>query len=186
MKVTILSAIVTIAGIIFLVLCLAIIFLGKKVGEQNGGRQKIKVGNIEVNTNSVITLVLIAACIIIAPLGFAYWKPQLSDYVAKEEISEKYLSLKDLSVVIHGAVILEDGQFADRVNIEIVRQYKDTADTLRDMSGEQGDFYVELENAKPKEKYSITWTKPGYARKTLRFGFNEIPFPIVLSKQGGN
>jgi hypothetical protein len=187
MRVDLLSTIITVAGLIFFTISLAIILLGKRVGEKDSGQQTIKVGKyIELSTNSVLTLVLITACFSIAPLAFTYWKPELSNYIPKDELSRSYLAIKDLSVIIHGAVVLEDGRFADNVKITVIRSYKQSADTLGYQTGEQGDFYIELEQPKPKETYTITWARPGYAKKTLRFGFNEIPFPLILNKEGGN
>ena len=49
MKIDALSTIITFSGLIFIILSLVIVFLGKKVGEKENGQQKIKVGKyIEV------------------------------------------------------------------------------------------------------------------------------------------
>lgn len=187
MKVTLLNTIVTLSGIFFFTVSLAVVVLGKKVGGKQSGSQKIKVGNyVEVNTNSVLTLVLITACFAITPLALTYWKPELTDYVAKSELPGKYLSIDDLSIDVYGAAVLEDGRFANNVDIEIIRTSRGYADTLKTTTGEQGDFLIKLSKAKPDEEYAISWAKPGYVRKNLRFRFNAYPYPITLTRQGGN
>lgn len=187
MKVNLLSTIITLSGLIFTILSLALIFLGKKVGEKDDKQQRIKVGKyVEVNTNSVITLILIMACFSITPLILAYWKPDLTNYVEKNDLSENYMPLEDLSILIYGAVVLEDGSWADNVKMEIIRNYQQKVDTLIERTGEQGEFLIELQQTKPMEKYTIIWSKDGYAQKKLKFGFNEYPFPLKLSKNGEN
>ena len=174
MKIELLNLLVTIAGLCFFMVSLAIILLGKRVGEKNSGQQKIKVGKyIEVGTNSVLALVLITAAFAITPLAFTYWKPELT---AKEYTI----------VLIYGYVILEDGTPADDVAIRIIRTYKEDSDTLKTKTGRQGNFSIPIEDAKPREKYEIVCVKPGYNETTLSFGFNEIPFPVILRKDGDN
>lgn len=187
MKITLISTIITVAGLIFTVFSLLIVFLGKKVGEKEKGPQKIKIGKyVEVNTNSVIMLVLIMVFLSIAPLGFTYWKPELSNYIEKSEVEKKFMPLKDLSLQIYGAVVLDDGSWAKNVKIEVIRDYKHKADTLVERTGEQGEFFIELNQAKPEERYSIIWSLKGYSSKKLSFGFNNYPFPLKLSKIGEN
>ena len=82
MKVEFLGIIITIAGLIFCAISLAIIILGKKVGER--GQQKISISKyVELNTNSVLTLVIITAFIALAPIALTYWKPNLTNYIDK-------------------------------------------------------------------------------------------------------
>lgn len=174
MRVEFLNIIVTVSGLIFFTISMAIILLGKKVGEKGGLRQKIKVGKyIEVGTNSVLTLVLITAAFSIAPLALTYWKP---------EITSREYSV----VLVHGYVILEDGSPAENVNINIIRTYKKKLDTLKTKSGRQGNFMIPIENAKPKERYEIVWSMEGYTDSRVSFGFNQIPFPIRLERGGDN
>lgn len=187
MKIDTLNIIVTIAGLLFVAVSLAIIILGKKVGGNQSQPQKIKIGgNIEVNTNSVLTLTIITACIAIAPLALTYWKPELSEHIHKDDVAKDYLSLKDLSIDVYGAAVVENGQFASNVDIEVVRSYMGSLDTIRTQTGEQGDFLLKLMHAKPEEEYRISWAKPGYVRKNLRFRFNAYPYPITLTKEGGS
>ncbi len=175
MKIALLNLLVTIAGLVFFTTSLAIILLGKRVGEKDSGQQKIKVGKyIEVDANSIITLVLITAFLSIAPLAFTYWKPELT---AKEYTI----------VIVYGYVILDNGTPAADVEIVIIRTYKEESDTMKTKkTSEQGNFSIPIENAKPGEKYEIVCMKPGYNKKTLNFGFNDMPFAVTLRLDEGN
>jgi hypothetical protein len=182
MRLDTLGTVVSLAGIVFFAAALVIVVLGKKVGDGTGP-QRIKVGKfVDLETNSVLTLCLIALVPAIAPLALNYWKPDLKYYVAPDDLSRSYLALKDLSVSIYGSVLLEGGGFADDVGITIVRTGPTRVDTLHTETDQQGQFLIQLDRARPKEHYIVTWRKAGYAPKTLRFGFNEIPFPLVLTK----
>ena len=174
MKVEALTMLVTIFGLISFMISMFIIFFGKRVGEKSGGLQRIKVGKyVEIGTNSVLMLVLITATFSIAPLALTYLKP---------EITAKEYSM----VLVHGYVVLDDGSPANNVDINVIRLYKQAADTVKIKSGLQGNFMIPLENAKPKEQYEITWSKKGYSDERVSFGFNQIPFPIRLEKGGDN
>jgi hypothetical protein len=187
MKIELLGAIVTASGLIFFTISLAIIVLGKKVGDGTSEQQKITIGKyVEINTNSVLTLVLITACFSLAPIAFTYWKPQLANYVDKNEISKEYLPIKDLSVMIYGVVVLDDGNWADDVKIQVIRQLDGIQDTTYEKTGQQGEFKINIIQSKPRERYSIIWSKEGYVPQKFYFGFNEIPFPLKLSREGGN
>ena len=96
MRVSLLSTILTISGIIFFALSMAIIFLGKKVGRDGSGPQKIKFGKrFEASVNAVIMLVLITAFLAIGPLGLTAWKLEPRDFVHKDVVAEKYISIKE-------------------------------------------------------------------------------------------
>jgi len=97
MSIDILSAIITLSGIVFISVSLVIVFLGKKVGEEGSPQQKIRVGRyIEFSTNSIITLILIATCFSIAPLALSYWKPDLSNCIDKNELDVANQEIKFL------------------------------------------------------------------------------------------
>lgn len=186
MRVDSLGVIITIAGTFFFLIGLGLIFLGKKVGGDDKTPQKVKIGKyIDINTNSVLMLMLIMAAFILGPLGLTYWKPDLSNYVHKSDIEKHYMAIDDLSLVVHGVVLDPEGRYADSVGIVVVRGENQHFDTLHDMTDEQGMFYIELHEAKPMEEYLITWQKPGYSERRLRFRFNEIPYPLRLEKEGG-
>ena len=185
MKVEFLGIIITIAGLIFCAISLAIIILGKKVGER--GQQKISISKyVELNTNSVLTLVIITAFIALAPIALTYWKPNLTNYIDKNEVDRDYLALKDLTITIYGIVIYDDGRWASDVKVELIRSYNNWADTLTERTGQQGNYTIEILQAKPKEKYTIIWYKDGYAQQNLNFGFNQIPYPLKLSRERSN
>lgn len=185
MKVELLGIIITIAGLIFFTISLAIIILGKKVGEK--GQQKISVSKyIEVNTNSVLTLVLITACIALAPIALTYWKPDLSNYIDKNEIDKNYLALKDLTIEVYGSVKYDNGKWAKDVKIELIRNYNNFSDTLDQRTGEQGNYFIEISKAKPKENYTIIFDQSGYAQQKLNFGFNRIAQSFTLTKGRSN
>ncbi len=186
MRVDLLGAIITIAGIIFFLFSLALIFLGKKIGGDDKTPQKVKVGKyVEISTNAVLMLVLITACFAMAPLALTFWKPDLSNYVHKSDLAKNYLAIDDLSMIVHGVVLDQEKRFADSVDIVVIRGEAQQSDTLHDMTDEQGMFYIELHEARPMEKYSIIWQKPGYSERRVSFRFNEIAYPLVLEKEGG-
>ena len=185
MPIDVLGVTISFAGLIFFGITLAIIILGKKVGDEKAGPQRISVGKyVELRTNAVLTLAMITLVPAVGPLALKTWKPDLTNYVTRDEVSRLYLPIKDLSLTIHGSVLLETKDFAANVGIEVVRTTPDTMYTQRYETDEQGQFYIELNGVRPKEHYDITWTKSGYGKKRLKFGFNEIPFPLVLSREG--
>jgi hypothetical protein len=179
-RIDLLGTIVTISGLIFFTVSLAIIILGKKVGDGARGVQKIRLGHsLEVAANSVLTLVLITACFSLATLALTYWKPDLSEYVEKKEVDKNYLALKDVSITILGSVVLEGGGTANDAKIEIRHGSSIITDSETD---EQGFFSIVLSPAKPNEDYTIIWSKKGYAKKKLRFGLNQIVYPVTLAR----
>ena len=95
MRVSTLGLIITIAGIIFVGVSLVIIFLGKKVGDSNES-QRIKIGDFETSTNSVLALVIIAALFTLTPLSFSHWYPEYSHYIHKDDVKSDYTSKKNV------------------------------------------------------------------------------------------
>lgn len=185
MRIDFLGATISIAGLVFFAIALAIIILGKKVGGDRAGPQRITVGKyVDIRTNSVLTLAIITLVPAIGPLVLKTLKPDLSNYVPRDEIRRSYLALNDLSLIIHGGVLLDTREFADNVQIDVVRKTGDSTSTQHYQTDQQGQFYIELNSVRPKERYDIVLSKPGYAKKTLCFGFNEIPFALVLSREG--
>jgi len=183
MKVSLLGAIITISGVIFFASNLAIIILGKKVGE--GGQQKVKIGSyVDLSTNSVLLLILITAIYALTPTFLTYWNPRLDDYIHEDDLDKKYLPLEDLSLSIRGTVVLQGGEWAKDVNVRVIRTLGESETTVEEKTGQQGDFQIDLLNAKPKERYVLTLSKKGYSKKTLRFGFLEINSNYRLSKEG--
>ncbi len=184
MKLDQLQTIISFAGIAFFAVALLIILLGKKVGAE-GQPQRVVIGKyVDLRTNSVLMLAVITLLPACGPLALTYWKPDLRGYVAPDELSRSYLALKDLSLIVHGGVLIQNGGFADDVDITVARSTPGGRDTtLHYVTDEQGQFYIELLAPKPREQYAVTWSKAGYVKKTVRFGFNELPFPLVLQRE---
>lgn len=173
MKVSTLILVVTIIGSIAFLISLLIVILGKKVGESGGRKQQIKIGEwVNVGTNSVLALVIITAAVALAPLALTFWKP----FVVADAYSR---------ILITGMVLDEHQSPADNVDINIIRSYDGSYDTIRWTTGMQGNFTIPLKNAKPDENYEIICSKTGYQITRVSFGFNVIPFPITLLKKGG-
>ncbi len=180
MNVSTLSFIITIAGIVFFAISLSIIILGKKVGDGNTPQQ-IKLGGLDLRTNSIITLLIITAVFSLAPLGLSYWKPDLSNYIHREELSTNYLSLSDLSLNIRGNVIDETG-WSNGVKIKVRRTLGEVSKTIEDKTDQMGSFNIDLQNVRPKERYELNLKKDGYEDVLLRFGFLEVITQHKLSK----
>ena len=85
---------------------------------------------------------------------------------------------------IRGTVVLQGGEWAKDVNVRVIRTLGESETTVEEKPGQQGDFQIDLLNAKPKERYVLTLSKKGYSKKTLRFGFLEINSNYRLSKEG--
>lgn len=185
MRIETMGLLLTGAGIIFCAISLAIIILGKKVGRQ-GGPQTVKVGKFEVSTNAAIMLVIITGCFALAPYALTYMDPNLTNYISRDEVDEKYLPIDDLAIYVHGYVMHDGGIYADSVEIEVIRTNDLLADTAFFKTDMQGGFDVTLSKVKPEEKYTFTWTKPGYTPEMLRFGFNKITSNLTLKRSGGD
>ncbi len=183
MKVDLLSVIITIAGLFFLLFCFLLIIFGKKVSDDGKSMQKIKIKDmVEVSTNSLLMLILFMVLLAIAPLFFKYWKPDLGNYLSKEDVTRDYISRADLSLEIYGSVMLDDHDFGDNVSIQVIRRRTDINDTIRYETGQMGDFLVKIPEISPEEKYTVIWSKQGYNSRKLILGFNQIPYPLVLNK----
>ena len=128
----------------------------------------------------MLTLILISAFVLVVPFILPYWKPDLSEYIHKDDLAKEYLRLQDLTVAVYGSAVLEGGRFADSVDIEVIRTLDQSTDTLKTTADEQGAFNVKLKKAKPAEQYKITWRKPGYVPIRVNFGFNEIPQTLIF------
>lgn len=180
MNINTLSVIVTISGIIFFAISLAIIILGKKVGDSNNP-QYIKLKGIEIKTNSVVTLLIITAVISLTPIGLSYWKPGLDDYVSRKTIETDYIPLEGLSLTIRGNVIDERG-WADDVKIKVSRSLGEISSVTDSETDQMGFFVIDLANVKPKERYELYLKKEGYDDILFKFGFLEINTQYKLSK----
>lgn len=183
MCVDILGVIITISGIIFFAISIAIIFFGKKVGVE-GGQQNIRIGKyVDLQTNSVLALTIITASFSITPLILTYYKPNLAEYISKEELSENYLSKNDLRFEITGAVFSNDQVLIDDVDINVKNLNNDPVSVKKIQ--EIGYYNIEIDDVKPDQEYLITWSKDGYLDKNFRFRFNFIRSAIYLNKKTG-
>jgi len=179
MKLESVQLIITFAGLIFFSTSLAIILIGKKVGDTDAGPQKIKVGKfVEVSTNSVLMLLIISACIALAPISLAYWKPELSDYVKKDEAYKAFIPLE-----IHGVVFDNNGNPANNIDIEIFRYLDNSVHKVIKKTVPRPVFSIRLKEPRPYEEYKITWYKKGFAKAQRDFAFNVIPFEITLKTE---
>lgn len=187
MRIDILSSIISITGLVFVAFSLLIVFLGKKIDPKGSGQQRIKVGSyVEVNANAIITLIIIMVCLSIAPIVLAYWRVDLKNYIHVDEVSQKYIPKKDLSLTIEGAVYPEGKHSADGVFITVIGEMGDSLVSEKPYyTDEQGWFDITLPNLDNQTKYKITWEKEGYAKETLRCALNEIKLYLTLSR-GGN
>lgn len=183
MKLDLISTMVAISGIIFVLISLAIILLGKKVGE--GGKQIIKIGNkVDISTNSAITLVLIFSVLVVVPLVLKYWKPDLSNYMHKTEVEDNYLYLDNLAILVYGPVLFENEQLADSVEIELVRHHHQSSDTTRYQLKDKGYYEISLMDASPDAEFTLVWKKPGYIKERFDFKFNRIRLTRTLRPVG--
>ena len=161
MRIDILSSIVSITGLVFVAFSLLIVFLGKKIDPKGSGQQRIKVGSyVEVSANAIITLIIIMACLSIAPIVLAYWRVDLNNYIHMDEVSQKYIPKKDLSLTVRGGVFHEDDRFADSVVITVKEEIGDSLISEKPYStDEMGGFEIKLDNLDDQTKYVITWGK---------------------------
>ena len=194
MKVDLLGTIITLSGLVFFAFSLAIIFFGKRVGESKGGLQKIKIAKyVEINTNSVLTLVIITACFSLAPLVIFTWKVDPAQYVSKDdlensyilkkEVDAHYISRADLSLAVHGSLQFESGIPASQVKYTIARGESGSDVIKTDTTDIQGLFYINLDKPNPSEKYTITWEKDGYYSARRSFELNRYPIAQILRKE---
>lgn len=185
MKIELLGTIITFAGLACLAVSMAIILLGKKVGQDGSGPQKIKFSKyIEVNTNSVVSLVLITACFTIAPLVLTYLNPDMADGVDSKTLREKYLAIDDLTIDIVGPVTLENKEPAEDVSIRVERRRGDSTKVLTRDAGPGGYLDYTLDSVLLSDVYTIFWNNEGYPENKLTFRLNKIKFPRRLRKEG--
>lgn len=172
MTISNLNVIITIAGIIFFAVALVIVILGKKVGEGNSP-QMIKLKNIELKTNSVITLLIITAAFALGPLALSYMYPDVENYVSREKLHKDYIPLDGLVLTIRGNVIGESNA-VNNVNVKVKRTIGSNITELTDSTDQMGFFAIDLDNVKPKERYELLLKKDGYQDIRYKFGFLEI------------
>ena len=183
MRVDLLSTIITLSGIVFFAVSLAIIVLGKKVGEKGGESQKIKVGKyVELSTNSVLSLVIITALFSLTPLILKYSSIKLDDYIPLSELKKNYIAIKDLSLYVHGSVTYEDKTIADNVKIKFKRKHGGVEEEKSYETDIQGAYGIPLENIKPDEEFEFVVSKDGYKALPRRFSYNNFQIHEILFK----
>ena len=181
MKVDILGVFITISGLIFFAISLTIIFLGKKVGGEEE-QQKIKIGKyVDLKTNSVLALIFITASFSLTPLVLTYYKPDLSNYISKKDLSEKYLPKDELKFQITGAMCFDNELPADDVKIDVMNSTGEPVTVKIDQ--EPGYYDIVIDKINPEQDYTVTWSKEGYTEKNFRFRFNFIRSEINLNKK---
>jgi hypothetical protein len=179
MSVSTLGWIITIAGIVFLFVCLLIAVFGKKIDGPNARQQRIKVaGKFEVTANSIIILFLIGLVLTLSPIVLQYWK---GDYILKDDVNKDYIAKKDLVVELLIPYSLENGQKADSVTVQF--QAIKGKDTLSDEKEkcEEG-FYETTKKIEPGVEYSLTFKRSGYPEHKFRYTFNKIRSRMTLTK----
>jgi hypothetical protein len=179
MNIETLTLIITIAGIIFFLICLSIIIMGKKIDDKGAKQQMIKIGQyFEVNGNSIILLTLISAFLIIAPLGLYYWK---RNYIPAEEVKDKYIAKEDLKLELYIPLLLENNRTADSVSVQVIT-IKGTDTSIVNEPGYANHYYEFSKNIQPETEYTLNFTRKGYPMNKFRYKFNTITSPMTLIK----
>lgn len=176
MDITLLCYVVTGCGLVFLALSLLLYAFGTKSRSVHNEPERVKIGKyVDLKTSSVFSVILLTAVLSALPLVLIYLKPDL------------VRPSTDYELAVHGGATLEDGGFAEAVDIMVVRiSNRKAIDTLRSQTDEQGQFYVKIPHAKPDEEYRISWEKAGYATQNRLVHFNAYPCVITLTKGGDN
>jgi hypothetical protein len=179
MNIGTLTLIITIAGIVFFLICLVIIILGKKIDDKDAKQQMIKVGEyVQVTGSSIILLTTISAILIIAPLGLYYWK---SNYISAEVVAEKFIAKKDLKLELFIPLLLENGKPADSVKVQLITiKGNDTLTT--DAKGYYSNYYEFNKNIEPDKDYTLNFIRRGSLLNKFHYTFNKITSPMTLMK----
>lgn len=179
MNFDLIAYIITIFGLVFVLFCFILIFLGKKIGDPKTGKEKIKISEkVELETSSVITLTIIMICFTLVPIILLYYKPDLSS---------GYISLDKLQVGIRGTVVYENKQNAEGVIIDVIREIeKDNVtqiDTVRKKTvTDQNGYYDFVLKIRKGERITILWRKENYAVSKVIYDFNNLVYSVELSK----
>jgi len=181
MNFDLIAYLITSCGLIFVIFCFILIFLGKKVGDKDTGKEKIKIGDkIELNTSSLITLTIIMICFTLAPLYLLFANPDLS---------KAYLSLDHLQVGIRGSVVYENKQIAEGVKIDVIREKiendqntKPDTTFVKAITDQNGWYDLKLD-IKKGERITILWRKDNYAVSKVVYDFNDLVYSVILSKK---
>ena len=164
--------VLTIAGLVFMCFTLAIIFLGKRVGDAQGKNQIIRFANFQVETNAALTLFIISAAFTLLPFALPFIRPEVP--------------LEYGDFVIGGVVELEDGAPPQGVLVTVVRLRSGVEEPLPPtVVDEAGLFLVTVPEAQPQERFRITLSKSGYIEKSLDVGLDRVTAPFRLSRIDG-
>ncbi len=185
MDLNVLSYLITAVGLTFFALSLVFYLLGKKSPETAKEPERIKIGTyVDLKTTQVFSIMLLTGVISVLPFVLLWFKPY---HVTPKYVHDTvYVQPKDVNLELFGAAVLEDGSFAQAVNIMVVRAYQGKNDTTHYATDEQGQFLIKLPQAKPDEDFRISWLKTGYATEKRSFSFNTYPFAIRLTRGGDN
>jgi hypothetical protein len=137
---------ITIAGLLFCAFSLALIFLGKKV-DHGGGKQRIVVGNyVNLQLSSMITLVVVTACLAATPLVLKYLTAgsgggdQKIGYVSPDSLEKYYVKIQDLK--IRGSAY-EGNNPAEQATVYLIKNLNNTRDTIQTVRTlQQGDYEI--------------------------------------------
>ncbi|MDP1622047.1 MAG: hypothetical protein Q8M08_06875 [Bacteroidales bacterium] len=179
MNIETLTLIITIAGIVFFLICLSIIIMGKKIDDPGAKQQRIKIGQyVEVSGNSIILLTVISAFLIIAPLGLYYWK---RNYIPAEEVSENFIAKKDLKLELYIPLMLDNSRTADSVTVQVITVKGDDT-TIVNEKGFHNNYYEFNRNIEPDVDYTLNFIRKGSPMNKFHYKFNKITSPMTLTQ----
>ncbi len=167
----ILSYIVTAVGILMCGFFLAFIFLGKRIAGERGVRQTIKYKGLELRTSSLVTVLILAVGVTLAPLGGLFWleshrADSLQVFVVGRIEDETGKGLKGATATLSEInVSAGDSKVLDSIPVE--------SDGSFGLTGR-------LETGK---RLKLETAKPGYRKQTVILGLGDVNFASVLVKE---
>ncbi|NOQ64347.1 MAG: hypothetical protein GQ582_07530 [Methyloprofundus sp.] len=202
---------VTGAGILFVIMSMSLIFLGKSVGGNDEGAQRLKLGNrLEVSLNSALALVVISGMIALAPLTLKTMTVDLSAYIARSDVGNKYILKSDVdknyeskSIVASNFISMQELKekyiLKDDGELLIYGSVidEDTNSSIADAqiivmreggkledpveTDNNGLYKIELKHVKLGEKLRITVIKDGYPEFSKPQKHIKGEIPLALS-----
>ena len=167
----ILSYIVTGVGVLMCGFFLAFIFLGKRLAGERGARQIIKYKGLELRTSSLVTVLMVAVAVTLAPLGGLFW---LESHKAEA-----------LQVFVVGRIEDESGKGLKGATATLSEINVSAGDSkvLNSVPVESDGSFGLTGRLEPGKRLKLETAKPGYRKQTVILGLGDVNFASVLVKE---
>jgi hypothetical protein len=174
----ILSYIVTVVGILLCVFFVIFIFAGKRLAGDKGGPQIIKYKGLELQTNSIITMLLVSVAVTVLPLI-------LLSYLESKKPAAT-ISPEAYEIFLVGRIEDESGRPLEGAKAAVTEIKPDgKMQRLKEETVEtDGNFNFQV-RVGAGDKLKLETHKEGYRKQTIILQLKGVNFPSVLVKKKG-